>query len=735
MKLAHFFYITVALWLSLTITSQDATEQNTFLWDSIYDSLNCSVLNTFTTSVDRKCTERILEVCEHNTTRMKYFDANGKPASGILAGNVYWLGDYNECLGIPNSTFCTIIDLKIVKHPAILGTCFPMECTPKDIHFFFKNIAGYINEFSGNNTMVVADKPIMEYYGTKNLYCVSNGNTQMRIGTILALVFTSIIVLLTTIGTLVHLYDVFTGVDYSPFIEQFNPTASNIQSVAQNANDQATADPNEERVPVITIQNLQLPMRGPLPKQLVLCFSLISNIEAILTTKTRDGVMKVLNSVRVISLCWVVIGHMLFYAPLYSPVDNSVYVYNSWLKLFPVQIILSSTLAVDSFFLVSGCLACIQLLTREALNDRKTIKDYFLMISHRLLRLLPAYMFVILFYTYIFPHMSSGPFWFPHREDSSQVSACKKYWWSNLLFVNEFVFTNFDEGCIPWSWYLAVDTMFYLFNPLFVYLVKRIKGIVLMVVGIVLSIGLKGYVLYYYHATPLFNTETYRDGIEQEDPKAALMKYLNHIYIKPYFRISPYLVGIMLGYVIFKKIEVPRTKSRKLKAYSVTWLLSIAFSFLAVFAPSITANTFSEVSIVFYGIFFRLLWSIAVAWMIYACHIGYAGIIADMLCSKLFIPLYRVTYSAYLCHVLVIIYFFGSLQTPIHFNDTTFGTVFAGMLVVIYISGFLIAVFVEFPVYNLEKVAPKWAGIYFGIFLAFFSIIMLSSNMTSLSLI
>ena len=44
---------------------------------------------------------------------------------------------------------------------------------------------------------------------------------------------------------------------------------------------------------------------------------------------------------------------------------------------------------------------------------------------------------------------------------------------------------------------------------------------------------------------------------------------------------------------------------------------------------------------------------------------------------------------------------------------------------VIYISGFLFSVVVEYPVYNLEKVSPKFAGIYLVIFLGCFAVIML----------
>ena len=32
---------------------------------------------------------------------------------------------------------------------------------------------------------------------------------------------------------------------------------------------------------------------------------------------------------------------------------------------------------------------------------------------------------------------------------------CRKFWWRNLLFIQNFY--SFDEMCMSWTWYLAVN--------------------------------------------------------------------------------------------------------------------------------------------------------------------------------------------------------------------------------------------------------------------------------------
>ncbi len=52
-----------------------------------------------------------------------------------------------------------------------------------------------------------------------------------------------------------------------------------------------------------------------------------------------------------------------------------------------------------------------------------------------ILRLLPLLTAVILVVIVVNVHVASGPFWHYKVE---QAERCKKYWWTNLLFINNF---------------------------------------------------------------------------------------------------------------------------------------------------------------------------------------------------------------------------------------------------------------------------------------------------------
>ena len=44
-------------------------------------------------------------------------------------------------------------------------------------------------------------------------------------------------------------------------------------------------------------------------------------------------------------------------------------------------------------------------------------------------------MFAILFLTKLQPFFGDGPLWFIMRKETS---ACSDYWWTNLLYINNF---------------------------------------------------------------------------------------------------------------------------------------------------------------------------------------------------------------------------------------------------------------------------------------------------------
>ena len=57
-------------------------------------------------------------------------------------------------------------------------------------------------------------------------------------------------------------------------------------------------------------------------------------------------------------------------------------------------------------------------------------------------RLTPAYMFVLLFYDKLNGFLGDGPFWYQAQEKN----PCDKYWWTNLLYINNFYPTSMNAS-------------------------------------------------------------------------------------------------------------------------------------------------------------------------------------------------------------------------------------------------------------------------------------------------
>ncbi|MGH0136514.1 UNVERIFIED_CONTAM: hypothetical protein FKN15_017359 [Acipenser sinensis] len=107
----------------------------------------------------------------------------------------------------------------------------------------------------------------------------------------------------------------------------------------------------------------------------------------------------------------------------------------------------------------------------------------------------PLHIFMVCLSIGLLSVVPKGSFW---SFAEMQIDICKKYWWTNMLLINNLFF--YPNSCIPWSWYLAIDVQFYFTTPLLVFLLRRIH---------------KAYFEYYYN--------------------------------KPYSRYGPYLIGILLG--------------------------------------------------------------------------------------------------------------------------------------------------------------------------------------------
>ena len=92
----------------------------------------------------------------------------------------------------------------------------------------------------------------------------------------------------------------------------------------------------------------------------------------------------------------------------------------------------------------------------------------------------------------------------------------------------------------------------------------------------------------------------------------------------------------------------------------------------------------SAVENVIYITFSRFLWGCCLAMVVLACHNGYGWLVNSFLSMKLWIPLARMTFGAYLIHPWVIVVMYGQLQSPIHYTDSSLACYFVSFVVTSY---------------------------------------------------
>ena len=137
--------------------------------------------------------------------------------------------------------------------------------------------------------------------------------------------------------------------------------------------------------------------------------------------------------------------------------------------------------AVDTFFWLGGFL--LGYLTLAELEKRRKV-PWGMVIIKRLLRILPAYMFTLALINWFIPSLGSGPKW--HQMETELTNYCDKYWWTNLLFINNFVPDGDGNFCMGQSWYLAVDMQLFLMSLVLIFLYYKLPKFISWILLLVL---------------------------------------------------------------------------------------------------------------------------------------------------------------------------------------------------------------------------------------------------------
>ncbi|XP_022242420.1 nose resistant to fluoxetine protein 6-like [Limulus polyphemus] len=202
-------------------------------------------------------------------------------------------------------------------------------------------------------------------------------------------------------------------------------------------------------------------------KKIVLAFSAYTNIGKLLDTRTSLEGLLSLHGIRFVSMVWIICGNIFLSMKyqIFRQLIRAIAVSES----FAFQPFLSCTLALDTFFFISGFLATYTVLRRE--TPVKAFSNPLLLFVHRIYRLIPAHMVVVAL-TVLFPLIGGGPVWSEILDPL--ITNCRERWWTNLLFVNNFV-VSAEDRCLEHSWYVSCEAQLLFVAVGIILLLKSIR--------------------------------------------------------------------------------------------------------------------------------------------------------------------------------------------------------------------------------------------------------------------
>ncbi|XP_014469015.1 PREDICTED: nose resistant to fluoxetine protein 6-like isoform X2 [Dinoponera quadriceps] len=428
-------------------------------------------------------------------------------------------------------------------------------------------------------------------------------------------------------------------------------------------------------------------------QELLLSFSVRANVNTICDRNVGGDTISTIHGLRAISMAWVILGHTCIVVFKYS--DNMEY-RRVVEKRFLFQTITNGAFSVDTFFFMGGLLVSFLYFRTNAKGDLKRLTQgtrgfvagtlkFIGLLLYRFSRLTAPYMFVLGVVEISMKYFHANSVFEPPTPDHYN---CPNYWWRNLLYINTWF--PVEQMCMLWSWYVADDTQFYIVGGVILVLAtNHFKIAAFALVSLLVSSWLTtGYIALVNNHMP-----------SSDDPLALFDK----IYDKPWTRLGPYLIGMSVGYFLFKtdcKVRMSKTTVVVGWLLSSACLLSLLYGLYETELTPATAAAYSSLS--------HSAWALGLAWIVVACSTGYGGYVNRILSEPLLYPFSRVTYCAYLVHPLVIRLTAMNLDSPFHLGKDLVLITFLGQLVLSYALSFVISISFEAPVVSMLKIlSPK----------------------------
>nr|XP_054919486.1 nose resistant to fluoxetine protein 6-like [Dermacentor andersoni] len=304
---------------------------------------------------------------------------------------------------------------------------------------------------------------------------------------------------------------------------------------------------------------------------------------------------------RLLSLVWIMLGHSYgTISDTLSGMANNIGYFERWENM----IVTGGYLSVDTFFFLSGFLMCYTIAKQRASGWI----IFLLATIRRFIRSTTPVFFMIMC-MYLLPAITSGP-------DAKSFFdkfyyEVNNHWWDLLLQIRNFR-GEITFSVLPHIWYLSADYQLFLVSLVIVLLLKNRHrcAIGAFVLLSLLSCSLATWQVAGTHMNPFM--------VAMTETVPMLMDTMNNYYVLPFYHAVAYFSGCITYFLMNEYKERPLSKALQV----IAWCVSLAAGLCCLFMKIgwyQQRNPTSESGKLFAAFFDRILWSLCVSWITFAC--------------------------------------------------------------------------------------------------------------------
>jgi peptidoglycan/LPS O-acetylase OafA/YrhL len=185
----------------------------------------------------------------------------------------------------------------------------------------------------------------------------------------------------------------------------------------------------------------------------------------------------------------------------------------------------------------------------------------------------------------------------------------------------------------------------------------------------------------------------------------AQNSFLKTIYIKPYCRLSSYINGILLGYIIERKSKKVNNNYRYIRNGVKIFQQTFGFILFALLMIIIMAvNRFSEVYFVkaLVESSYRQFYSMIICYIIYNLS-NCDNLLTKFLSSKYWRPLRVSSQTAYLIHPIIVLLIFDNFNGFDDCGIALNSIVALVLMIILYLISIVLTLVFELPLISMQE--------------------------------